>query len=181
VGVDESVPAPAAASIHSPTSEQVAWSISVHEKALDRLLDSIRAADAKAATVLAIDAAMIAALVALAARSAGQGPWLAGWIATGSALLVTSVFLVALATVPQLMGPPESLIFFGGIASRTSAEYAAASVSRGQREYLGDLTSQCHRNAAIALSKYERIRYATLVLIIGVWPWLASIFFAIRG
>jgi hypothetical protein len=181
VGGEEPAPVPAARSPPSDTPELIAWAISVQEKTLDRLLDSIRAADAKTATVLAIDAAMIAALVALTAQSDGQGPWSAGWVAAGSAFLVASIVLVALATVPQLTGPRDSLIFFGGIASRTPAEFAATSISRGQRGYLEDLTSQCHRNAVIALGKYRRIRYATLALIIGVWPWLASIFFVIRG
>lgn len=174
-------PVPAASSTQSDSKELVVWAISVQEKTLDRLLDSIRAVDAKTSAVLAIDAAMIAALVALTAQSGGQGLWSAGWVATGSALLVASVVMVALATVPQLTGPTDSLIFFGGIASRTRADFAATSISRGQSGYLDDLTSQCHRNSEIALSKYRRIRYATLALIIGVWPWLAAIFYVIRG
>lgn len=146
------------------------------EASLDRLLEWIRAVDAKTPVVMAIDTAMLGVIAATA-----PGPdhfcastWL--WIAVGTASLVVSLSLCALATFPQTKGPEGSLIYFGGIASRSLPGYIEAARSRTKAEHLDDLLKQCHRNAEIAASKFKYVRLALFWLVGGILPWLVAVY-----
>lgn len=157
------------------------WIIQTQEKALDRISDWIRAADSKTAPILAIDTAMIAAIVSLAARQGAWTQWSGVWIILGSGLLFASLLMVAFATSPQLIPVKPSLIFFGDVASIPPDQYAARVIARNPSDYLADLNAQCHRNSEIAIRRYRWVRYATLALLVGVVPWLVSLFVIIRG
>lgn len=161
--------------------DSLSWAIQTQEKTLDRILDAVHAADGKASAIIATDVAMIAALVALGARPGGGEALSAYWIALGSTLLIVSLVLVALVTFPRLTGPPGSLVFFGAISTKSALEYTAAVTCMEPAGYLADLNTQCHRNATIAAEKYRWIRLAAITLILGVAPWLVSLFLIIRG
>ncbi len=165
----------------SRAAEESSWIVQTQERALDRISDWIRAADSKTAPVLAIDTAMIATIVALAARPAAWTQWSVVWIALGSAFLLASLLMIAFAVSPQLAPRKPSLIFFGDIAALPPAEYATRIGGRSPSAYLDDLEAQCHRNSEIAVRRYRWIRYATIALLIGVVPWLFSLFLIIQG
>jgi uncharacterized membrane protein YgdD (TMEM256/DUF423 family) len=160
----------------SGTSNGLAWALDVQERALDRISDWIRAADAKTTPILAIDAALTATLVGLAARPGAWMEWSGYWLFLGAALLVTSLLMVAISTSPRLTRRAPSLIFFGEIASLPPGEYLARVSARSPVDYLADLTTQCHRNAEIATAKYRWVRFATLALLLGLLPWLIALY-----
>lgn len=87
-----------------------------------------------------------------------------------------SLLYCALATFPQTKGPAGSLIFFGGIASRSPEQHRADVAHLTREAHLADLTAQCHRNAQIASLKYRRVRSGTAWLFIGIAPWIYAIF-----
>jgi hypothetical protein len=152
------------------------WNAEIQEKTLDRLLEAIRAVDTKTSSILAIDTAMIAIIVAVVSAATGSTTATGLWIAVGTFLLVMSLLMVGLATFPQLEGPKDSLVYFGAIASQPYAKYSASVSSRSPATHLEDLSAQCHRNAQIASSKFRRLRYATLLLLFGIGPWLVSLY-----
>jgi hypothetical protein len=157
------------------------WTISVQEKTLDRVSEWIRAVDTKASTLLAIDTAMIAIVVALASVPKTWTAETGTWLAVGSLLLIVSLLLVVSATFPQVDGRGRSLIFFGEIASQPRSAYLIAIAARSRESYLEDLNAQCHRNSEIAAQKYRRVRYATICLFLGLLPWLIALFVIISG
>jgi hypothetical protein len=171
---------PAGQPPHDPSSEN-SWTLTTQEKALDRISEWIRATDSKTAPILALDSALTATLVGLAARPGAWTPWTGLWIGLGSALLVASLVMVAFSTSPRLVGRTPSLIYFGDIAALPVSGYAASVLGRTRADYLNDLIAQCHQNAEIATAKFRWARYATLALIVGVLPWLAAIFFVVAG
>lgn len=150
------------------------------DKTLDRLLEWIRAVDAKTPVIMAIDTAMLGVLAALtpAPEKLSATAWL--WIAFGSAALIVSLGLCARATFPQTKGPGASLIYFGGIASRSADAFAQAMREVTKAQYLEDLLGQCHRNAQIATDKFACVRRALFWLVAGIVPWLAALY-AISG
>ncbi len=77
---------------------------------------------------------------------------------------------------PRTDGPRDSLLYFRGIASRSSEEFERAARTRTQNDYFRDLSKQCHRNAEIADVKFEWLRRAMLLLFLGLVPWLAAVF-----
>ncbi|MFO1010548.1 MAG: DUF5706 domain-containing protein [Planctomycetota bacterium] len=166
-------PAPA---VHAPEE----WLEQVQTDELARLLEWIRAVDAKVPVLMAISSAIVASVAAVAPVPSNLNWNSIAWIAAGVAPQVVSLVYCALATFPQTKGPSGSLIFFGGIASR-SAEQHRLDVARLTRDaHLADLTAQCHRNAQIAAIKYQRVRRATAWLFIGLAPWVVAIYFLYR-
>jgi hypothetical protein len=130
---------------------------------------------------MAIDTAMLGALAAIAPspEKLSITTWL--WIAFGSAALIVSLGLCAKATFPQTKGPQGSLIYFGGIASRSVDAFAQAMRELTKTQYLDDLLSQCHRNAVIAQDKFARVRQALFWLVAGIVPWLAALYHLARA
>jgi hypothetical protein len=159
----------------------LAWTIGIQEKTLDRIAEWIRAVDAKASVILAIDTGMIAIVVTLASATKGWTESTGTWVAMGSLMLIVSLLLVVSATFPQIDGQGGSLIFFGEIAGQPFPKYVDSVEKRSSESYLLDLNAQCYRTAAIANEKYRRVRYATIGLFVGLLPWLVSLFGIVRG
>lgn len=164
-----------------PSEDVLEVQVERAEKILDRLLEWIRAVDAKTPVVMAIDTAMLGALAAIAPSPEKLciTTWL--WIAFGSAALIVSLGLCAKATFPQTKGPEGSLIFFGGIASRSADAFGQAMRELTKTRYLDDLLSQCHRNAEIAGNKFACVRKALFWLIAGIAPWLVALYILARA
>lgn len=166
---------------HPDTPESLADQVRLQEQALDRLLDWIRAADTKTSTIMAIDTGMLGIVIALLPASKSGDVTTLSWVGVGCFTLALSLTLCAVATFPRIKGPQNSLVYFEGIAARTPAEYARAVESRSSRDYLADLTAQCHRNAEIAATKYRNVQRSILCLLVGIGPWLAALFVLTRG
>ena len=157
------------------------WTTQVQERSLDRIHEWIRNVDTKASVILAMDTAMVAAIIALVPLGSAWGIDEVVWIALGIGLLLLSVGLVTLAIHPQVTNPVRSLLFFGDIAQDDVAHYCSSIYERTPKSYLDDLNLQCHVNSKIASAKFKWVGLATTCLLIGILPWLISIYLLIRG
>lgn len=146
------------------------------EKTLARLLEWIRAADAKIPSVLAISTSMLAVVAALFPKASS---WtilsaVAGILAV-TPLFICLVFLF-LAAFPRTQGPNGSLCYFEGIKTHSPESYLRAISQLTAERYYADLAKQCHRNAEIASIKYRYLRVAMESLFLSILPWLAFVF-----
>lgn len=145
------------------------------EKTLDRLLQWIRAADAKANFILALDTAMLGVLAALATKPLTCPAW---YVCPGLAAfgLLVSMCMLAVAAFPRTTGPPGSLIYFGGIVSHERKTYVAKLRELSPEDYSEDLAQQCYRNAEIAEAKFKWIQRSMIALFSSVLPWLLALY-----
>jgi hypothetical protein len=146
------------------------------ERELDRLLAWIRAADARVSLVLPLSTAMLGALAAL---GSGVECWKASeitWSTLATVPLFASLVFLVLATFPRTRGPQGSLIFFGGISSRSMEQYREAVRDLDEESYANDLISQCHVNSEIAQQKFKWVKLSLLALFVASIPWLVSVY-----
>ena len=133
-------------------------------------------ADSRLNLVLPLSMAMLGTLAALS-------PVPTKWdylviISTSLAVffLVLSIAFAVFASFPRTSGPEDSLIFFGGIASRNLSQYESAVNGMSTDEYLEDLIRQSHRNAQIADRKYIWVQRSMTCLFISFLPWVIALF-----
>lgn len=146
-------------------------SVAQVEAVLDRLLGWVRAAESRLALVLPLSTAMLGTLAVL---MPSVSDWtLAGGITSAFAafFLLLSIVFAACASFPRTTGPPESLVYFGGIVTRDLRQYAEAVKSASQRTHLEDILVQCHRNAQIAHTKYAWVQRSMACLFLAAIPW----------
>ncbi len=156
-------------------------SIAFLEKTLERLLEWIRAADAKIPPVLAISTSMLAVVAALFPDADSWDLISAGAGILAIIPLVICLILLFLASFPQTNGPTNSLIFFEGITMNDSSTYSTKVKIMTEQEYIMDLAEQCYRNAEIASSKYWLLKCAMKSLFFSLIPWLFFVFILYRG
>jgi hypothetical protein len=143
---------------------------------LSRQLHWIGAADSKVGFLFALDTAMLGLLATLAPKAYTEwslGPFVLTIASAGLGLLCLA-FLSA-AAFPRTSGPLNSMIYFGGIAERTIADFNQFLNRMTFESYLEDLITQIHRNAEIANRKFTFVRRAQIVLHISVPLWLCSV------
>ena len=142
---------------------------------LERNLGWIASADAKIGVILAIDTAMLGGLAAAFGMATLKTPWI--WLSTTVAAVfaVIAVYCAAMAIIPRVEGPRTSLIYFGGIAKNSAADFASQFRSATDAQLLDDTAAQIHRNAEIARDKYAWVRAATLWSFLFALPWMAAI------
>ncbi len=150
--------------------------IEVQEASLVRLLEWIRAVDTKVSVVMSVCTAMLGVLAALAPPIDSEWLLVSCMFVLGGACPFCGLVLCCRATFPILAGPQRSLIYFGGIAERTFAQYTDDLRTFARRQYFQDLSMQCHRNAEIAKQKYSFVRRALLWMYCGVVPWLFIVY-----
>jgi hypothetical protein len=151
------------------------------EKTLARLLEWVRAADAKIPPVLAITMSMLGVIAALVPKATGWS--ILSTVVCALAVLPLLICLIALvlASFPRISGPKGSLLFFEGIKAHDPEAYLR-DVKQASEESLGlDLAKQCHRNAEIVSAKYAYLRTAIASLFISLLPWLATVFILYRN
>jgi hypothetical protein len=164
-----------------PSVDPDEWIVEVQAAELARLLDWVRAVDAKVPVLTAISCAIVASVATIAPTADKLTLPTLGVIAAGVVPQFVSLAYCALATFPQTKGPTGSLIFFGGIAERSAEQYRKEVDALTPSKYLADLTAQCHRNAEIARNKYRRVRLATAWLFAGILPWMLAIYILYQG
>jgi hypothetical protein len=145
------------------------------EKTLARLLEWIRAAEAKMAPVLAIDTAMLGVLGALTPPVFERSIVSAIVVVVAAVLLLASLLLLFLAAIPRTRGPQASLIFFEAIKRTDCKGYLSAVRALTDDRYIADLAAQCHRNAEICSRKFQLLWCSTWLLFSAVIPWLVGI------
>jgi hypothetical protein len=164
-----------------PTVDSDEWIVEVQTAELARLLDWVRAVDAKVPVLTAISCAIVASVATIAPAADRLTLPTLGVIAAGVVPQFVSLAYCALATFPQTKGPTGSLIFFGGIAERSADQYRKEVDALTSSKHLADLTAQCHRNAEIAAIKYRRLRGATAWLFLGIVPWMLALYILYEG
>ncbi len=146
------------------------------ETTLARLIDFIKAADAKIPPILAINTAMLGVFVSLIPKSA-QWTLLMGILTVIAVVpILLSLISLCLATFPRTQGHKGSLLYFEGIKSHEPKKYLQKIQELSENELLEDLANQCHRNSEIASAKYSYIKFAMGSLFISIIPWLTLIF-----
>jgi len=145
--------------------------------ALERNLAWIAAAEVKVGVIVAIDTAMLGGLgVAFsAADNATRSAW--AWLFTIAAVVAlgSGLFCAAMAVLPRVTGPKNSLVFFGRVATIDSADYVDQFKMATDAALLEDWTAQIHRNAQIACDKFAWVRKSMLWSFLSVLPWFSAI------
>jgi Family of unknown function (DUF5706) len=164
--------------IQNVEMDDVHTKIDIMEKALERLLTWVRAAESRIRLVLPLSTAMLGALALLIPNAYTDWTFLEG-VSTAAAvvLLMLGIVCTCFATFPRTTGPPESCIYFRGITTRTLQQYTTDIKAQTEDCYLDDLISQCYRNAQIAERKYLWIKRSMICLFVATPPWLISLFF----
>jgi Family of unknown function (DUF5706) len=143
---------------------------------LERNLAWIAAADAKVAIIVAINVAMLGGLAgAFGWSDAHRTSW--AYIACTMAVILSGsgVFCAAMAMFPRTNGPKQSLLFAVPVAGMNLPDYQATLKDRSDEQLLDDWSSQVHRNAEIAKSKFEWVRVAMIWSFLGVPAWVVAI------
>jgi hypothetical protein len=151
------------------------------EKDLDRNLDWIKAADTRIFLVVPLSTGMLGALSLTRKLSPNVFSLDIALILISGALLGGSIVCIAAAAFPRTVGPKGSLIFFGGIASRSLSEFQQAINERDVTSRQQDLINQCHRNAEIASLKYKWVRRSLAFLLIGSISWAFTMYLSVGG
>lgn len=146
------------------------------EKILARLLEWIRASDARVPPIAALNTAMLGVIAAFASNEDDWTMVLSAVVAVTLALLTVSLILLALATFPRIEGPERSVTFFEGIISRDVSTYQVDLNAMTEEGYLVELIEQSHRNAEIASAKFRYVRFAMITWFVGIAPWIYTLY-----
>lgn len=143
----------------------------------ERTLGWISTADVKIGVAMALDTAMIGGL---AAAFSSSGPtsrtvWCIRFVLMAATTLLAAIVCLAMAAVPRMKGPSQSLIFFGKIAERNESEFVEEFSTVSAKDLFTDLTRQIHRNAQIAARKHYWVRRSLICSFVSAIPWIASI------
>ena len=150
------------------------------EKTLARLLEWIRAADARIAPLAALNTAMLGILVAAGARVDDWTPSTMIIASAAGLSLSVSVIALAIATFPRTKGPDQSLIYFGGIMGGDYSAYQGAITGLTDEKYLDDLVEQSYRNAEIASVKFRFVRISMILWFVGIATWVPALYLLIQ-
>ena len=86
-----------------------------------------------------------------------------------------SFIYIYFSNYPRTKGPENSLYYFGSIENCKSDEFYNKFTSRKDSEHVADLLAQTHRNAEILKIKFEFLKGAYTLLLLGIVPWTATL------
>lgn len=161
--------------VDSQNAEQCPNRLLFSQWVLERNLGWIAAAEIKVGVVTTMGIAMLGGLAAAFGASAVKSPWVYATAATAALLVIAALVCAAMAVIPRVAGPGESVIFFGRIAAQDNWRYADAIRNASEAELLRDCAMQIHRNAQIACEKHMWVRRAMVAALLGVLPWLLAL------
>jgi len=161
--------------MEQPTTQPAVNQIDREEKNLARQLDWIGRHDTKASVVLGLATGMLGVLASMGPKPSTWTPVVVILTCLSILLLGASFVFVHLGNYPKTKGP-QSLIFFGTIASRSFDEYRKAAYLRSQEEYLQDLLMQSHVVACIVAKKFWALQWAYRMLFLALLPWAVCIY-----
>ena len=144
---------------------------------LERNLAWISAAEVKVGVIVAINTAMLGSLGAVLGNSdeSARSAWAYVWLSGAALTLASGIFCAAMAVIPRLSGPTDSLVFFGCINKLEPSEYDNKFKIATDAHLLEDWTAQIHRNAQIACNKFEWVRTSMIWSFTSVVPWFGAI------
>ncbi len=143
-----------------------------HYESLTRVIRFVRAADTKAAPVLALQIALVGTLAARSDRLQAilvkdpvdvESTILIALIVLYSLLLVSVVAFAALVYVPINPRAGESPIYFEDIAAMDYETFESRAKGMSTEVIEGHLLDQVHRVSKIASVKMRRVRWAFLL------------------
>lgn len=143
---------------------------------LNRVLGFFPRVDAKISVLLSIAIAMLAILAGKAPIKELQwNSWarLVALLALG--LIALSLVFLYQASFPRLTGGRLSLLYFREIAKRKEAAFINEFCDQSEEAYLKDILDQVWRNSEILKQKYDYIKYAFIVLLCALPPWLIAL------
>lgn len=146
------------------------------EKELARLLDWIKSADTRISLILPLTTAMLGTIAALT-PAYSKWTWCIGLsVSVSVVLLVCSLVSISMALFPRTNGPVNSMIFFGGIQTRTLEEFRGEVSNFDEDEYKNDLINQCYINSKIASSKFKWVKKSLIFLMLSSLPWFYTVY-----
>lgn len=150
---------------------------------LERNLAWIAAAEVKVGVIVAIDTGMLGGLGAAFSTADGAARTAWAWLFTIGAVtaLGCALFCSAMAVLPRVNGPTESLLFFGRIGPSADVDYVDNFKKATDAELLEDWTAQIHRNAQIACDKFSWVRTSMWWSFLSVMPWFAAIVMLLKN
>lgn len=143
----------------------------------ERHLAWIAAAEVKVGVIVTIDTALLGCLAAAfsTSDSATRIAWTYVFTLVAAAGIVGGLFCAAMAVLPRIIGPKESLLFFGTIAAQNSSDFTDKFRTVTDEQLLNDWTNQIHRNAEIACDKYRWVKKSMHWSFFSVIPWCTAI------
>ena len=131
--------------------------------------------DAKASVVLAIDTGMLAVLASNASPVHLMTP--TSIIASVATILTIagSFWFLYKVSFPVLHGGHESLVYFREIANKREARFIDDFIAQNEDARLRDLLGQVWRNSEILKLKFHSLRWAYVLMALGVIPWVISV------
>lgn len=152
--------------------------LNVAQWVLERNLAWISAAEVKVGVIVVIDTAMFAGLGAalIAADAAARTNCAYLLIGGTTAALASSIICAAMAMLPRLNGPANSLVYFGRIGELDEADYVERFKKATNEQLLEDWSSQIHINAQIACKKFRWTHTSIVWAFWSMVPWFLAIF-----
>jgi hypothetical protein len=145
------------------------------ETNLQRQLEWIGRYDTRSATLLGINIAMLGFLSSELPKLADCNAFAGFAAALAVIALCASLISIYLGQYPRTNSPNASLIFFGTIAKLDRDAFSTDFCARTAREHLADLCDQTHANAVIIAKKFEHLKRALILLLLGAAPWTLAI------
>lgn len=144
---------------------------------LERNLAWIAAAEVKVGVIVAIDTAMLGGLGAAFSTSEAikRTLWTSIWTYSAALLIAAGLFCAAMAVLPRVTGPANSLLFFGRIGNQKEHDYVEQLSQATAKKLLEDWATQIHRNAQIACDKFSWVRKSMYWSFLSLLPWFAAI------
>jgi Family of unknown function (DUF5706) len=131
--------------------------------------------DAKSSVVLAINTGMLAVLSSKASPL-GTMPAVAIAAASLCLLMLTGSFwFLYKVAFPTLDGGHQSLIYFREIARRTEVKFIDEFMAQDEAARSRDLLGQVWRNSEILKMKFDALRWAFVLMALGIAPWVVSV------
>lgn len=143
----------------------------------ERTLHWIATADIKVGTAMALDTAMFGGLAAAYGLSDSHAhtAWLYVTAVLSCFCLIAAVFCAAMASIPRMLGPVASNIYFARISEQSVDVYIDTFSKLDESDFLNDLITQIHRNAEIATAKHTWVRKGLVWSFLASGPWAVAI------
>lgn len=143
---------------------------------LDLQLRWIERSETKVNFFVPMSVAMSAVLVALLAERDVTSIAYSVSISVYFVLTALCLFSALNSVVPRLNGPPQSLVFFGGICRYNAHDYREKIKSLELGSFREDLIDQIYINAQVANIKHRAVKFSLFVFAWSIPLWLFSVY-----
>ncbi len=149
--------------------------IDIANDILSRQLSWISSSDNKVPAIFAINTAMLGVVAALLNSFENWSKLNSILITILLIFLLGSVVCLAVATFPRLNGPKGSLIYFGGIVTRSLEQYKTEIQNLSDDKLIVEILTQVYRNAEIATNKFLWVKISMILTFFSFPFWLITV------